>query len=265
MKPQIFGVSVYFLSWVVAATCAIGVGLHLARRAGFPPRRSLLVLLLMAVAIVVGSKMLFVVEHTFFPYDDPVPAGQEGLFNSGRHGFRIPGGIVLMAAAAPFICRVAGLHTRRFVDAFIPCLGVAIVFVRLGCFLNGCCFGARTDGPFGLIFPAGSRVYEYQLLQHEIAWPATHALPVLPLQLGFAALGLLMYGLGISWQRTKHFDGAVWAKVYLLFFGGTFLLELGRPAPLHLNLILTATAVLVTAALAARARQALPAAAQVTS
>jgi phosphatidylglycerol---prolipoprotein diacylglyceryl transferase len=260
MKPQIFGLSAYFLSWVVATVCGIGVGYRLTRRAGFPARQSLLALVLVAVAILLGSKMLFLVEHTFFPYDDPSPAGAEGFFDAARHGFRIPGGILLMAAAVPFICRALALDTRRFVDAFIPCIGVAVVFIRVGCFLHGCCFGARTDGPFGMIFPAGSRVYEYQLLQHEVAWPATQALPVVPLQLFFATLGLLMFGFGVYWQRTKRFDGEVWANVYLLFFAGTFVLEFLRPAPLHLNLILTATTVVVTAVVGARTRQTISAA-----
>src|SRR5262250_755600 len=121
MKPEIFGVSVYFLSWAVATVCGIAVGQRLARRAGFPAWQSFLALLAFAAAIVVGSKLLFVIEHVCFPYDDPVGPGQEGFFSVSRHGFRIPGGIVLMAAVAPVVCRALALQTRRFMDAIIPC------------------------------------------------------------------------------------------------------------------------------------------------
>jgi len=240
--------------WVVAAVLGVGIGLRLTRAAGLPHRESLIALCLSAVVILAGSKLLFLIEHALFPLDDPVPVGQNNLVGVFRHGFRIPGGLLLLAAVLPAMCRAYGLDTRRFADAIMPAVGIAVICIRVGCFLNGCCFGGRTDGAFGLSFPAGSRVYEYQLLQNDIAWPAQYSLPVHPLQLYFVLLGLLMYVFGVYWQRTKRFDGEVWANVYMLFFGGTFLLEFARAAPLHLNLMLTSLTVALTAVLAARAR-----------
>jgi phosphatidylglycerol:prolipoprotein diacylglycerol transferase len=259
MKPQLFGMSAYFQLWILAAIFGIGEGLRLLRRAGFRTGPALLALCLLAVVILLGSKLLFVVEYRLLPYDDPVLMPQSTASELLRHGFRIPGGIVLMGLVAPLLCRMLRLPTARFVDAFIPCVGLALMFIRTGCFLQGCCFGARTDGPLGMQFPAGSHVYEYQLLQHDIGWNATAALPVYPLQLYFVGLGALMYLLGLRWQRTKQFDGEVWAKEYLLFFGGTFLLELVRAVALRLNLFLTATVFVVVALMIWRGRQTAPA------
>jgi len=111
-----------------------------------------------------------------------------------------------------------------------------------------------TSFPIAITFPPGARVYEWQMMQGLIGGPAARTLPVHPLQLYFAALGLAIYALARHWQDTKHVDGDVWANCFLLFFGGTFLLELLRPAPLHLNLILTATIVAATWIAKARAR-----------
>ncbi len=240
MKPYVFGMPIYFQMWVLATVCGIGEGLRLLRKQGFNQRRSLSALSLVALSVIVGSKLLFVLEHWLLPHDAPLLMSQGTANELARHGFRIPGGILCMGLLAPSLCRALRLPTARFVDAFIPCVGLALVFARLGCFLQGCCFGVRTDGPFGLTFPRGALVYEYQLLDHQIGWNADAALPVLPLQLAFVALGLSMYVLGRYWQNHKTYDGEVWTKEFVLFFGSTFVLEFARAVTLRLNLALTA-------------------------
>jgi phosphatidylglycerol:prolipoprotein diacylglycerol transferase len=246
MLPHVFGLNVYFTFWLVAAIAGIACGLRSAERAGLPRRAALIGLVGVAAAIVIGSKLQYLVEHVFFPYDDPEPLPQDSVWQMSWHGFRIPGGILLMGAVLPLLCRRLGLPTRRFADAIMPGVGLAIVCVRLGCFCNGCCFGAVTGFPIAITFPPGARVYDWQVMQGLIGGPAARTLPVHPLQLYFAALGLAIYALARHWQDTKRADGEVWAHCFLLFFGGTFVLELLRPTPLHLNLILTALVVAAT-------------------
>jgi hypothetical protein len=93
------------------------------------------------------------------------------------------------------------------------------------------------------------------LLTHEIAWPATHTLPVHPLQLYYAAAGLALYLLGRHWQATKERDGEVWAKCYAFFFATTFLLELVRAQTVYINLVVPPLVVVVALAALARLRQ----------
>ena len=47
----------------------------------------------------------------------------------------------------------------RYLDALVIGLMLALVFGRLGCFLNGCCYGKPTELPWGVRFPYGSFVY----------------------------------------------------------------------------------------------------------
>ena len=39
---------------------------------------------------------------------------------------------------------------------FAPTLGLRLGITRIGCFLNGCCFGVPTDPLWGVTFPEGS-------------------------------------------------------------------------------------------------------------
>jgi len=265
MKPEIFGVSTYFTFWGVAAVFGIWTGLRLARRAGYPAGRSLAALGILAGALILGSKLLYLAEYVAFPADDPLPLGQDSLLAAFRHGFRLPGGMILLALLMPIVCRALRLPTWRFADTIIPCVGIAIMFIRIGCFFNGCCFGALTDGPLGVRFPPGSRAYEFQLLHQHIGWTAERALPMHPLQLYFAALGLLLYFCGRRWQQDTAFAGEVFTKCYLLFFGCTLLLEVVRPALLHLNVIVVPVAAASALLVLVVGRQGLRAPASATS
>jgi phosphatidylglycerol---prolipoprotein diacylglyceryl transferase len=258
MKPQIFGLETYFLFWPVAAVFGIWTGMRLARRAGFSPRTAFLALVALAFTIFFGSKLLYISEYFLFPLDDPVPVGQTSLIAVLWHGFRIPGGILLLIPVMPLLCRRLRLPTLRFADAVIPAVGIAIVFIRTGCLCNGCCFGRVTNFPLAITFPRGARVYEWQMLHGLIGGPATHTLPVHPLQIYFGLLGLLLYVLGRRWQQTKSFEGEVWVNFNLVFFGGTFLLELLRPTFLHQNLLVTVAAACAALIIKVWARQEVP-------
>lgn len=255
MLPHVYGVSVYFTFWIIAAAAAILVALSMTTEAGLPRRASLATLILLAVVIIIGSKLYFLAGYFFFPSIEAQLAEQQDLRTILRQGYRIPGGILLMAAALPPLCRFFRLPALRFADAMMPSVGIAAIFVRLGCFMNGCCYGSVTHGPWGVHFPPGSKAYETQLLLREIAWPAQHTLAVHPLQLYYAAAGLALYVLGRRWQATKEFDGEVWAKSYAFFFGTTFLLELFRAHFVYINLVVPPLVVIGAMLLGARARQ----------
>jgi phosphatidylglycerol---prolipoprotein diacylglyceryl transferase len=66
------------------------------------------------------------------------------------------GGLVAYVFAYYFIFRKQGLSTLKLADIVAPSLAVGLCLGRIGCFLNGCCYGqvACTDGPVvGVSFP----------------------------------------------------------------------------------------------------------------
>jgi phosphatidylglycerol:prolipoprotein diacylglycerol transferase len=44
-------------------------------------------------------------------------------------------------------------------DALTPSLALGTMFGRIGCFLNGCCYGQPTAQPWGVVFPRDSFAY----------------------------------------------------------------------------------------------------------
>lgn len=122
-------------------------------------------------------------------------------------GLRVPlsetlalwkGGIVfyggLIAATA---CAVLYLVLRRyplllFADGIAPVMGIGFAFGRIGCTLNGCCWGREVDGafPLGIRFPVSSHPW----LQHVRSALSPALDPTLDLRIGDLDRGLRIVG-----------------------------------------------------------------------
>lgn len=88
--------------------------------------------------------------------------GETGVFRLGSATFY--GGLLCSVSLFPLLLlfrkkRMVSVYARLCdVAPGIPlghCLG------RIGCFLGGCCYGAPTDGVFGVVYPEGSLPYKH--------------------------------------------------------------------------------------------------------
>ena len=85
------------------------------------------------------------------------------LFDLPLIGLKVPAyGTMLMAG----FLLAAWLAQQR-------AAGLGMVLTRLGCFLNGCCFGHPAEGPWAVRYPAGSTVHKFQVGAGLIAPEAT--------------------------------------------------------------------------------------------
>jgi phosphatidylglycerol:prolipoprotein diacylglycerol transferase len=244
MYPLLFGaLPSYAAMWAIAAATCITVGSLYARRAGFALRQSAAALALLALSILLGSKLLWLAESYWYPEDDYVPLALRGLI----HGFRIPGGIVMLALATPIACRALSLPWREFGDRVIPLAALALVLIRLGCFLNGCCFGKVSGLPWAFAFPRGNWVFWYHRTHGWIAGDAHASLPVHPLQVYFMLAALIMFAIVGWYQRVRREPGSVQLLFYALFFTTSAVLEPFRQNYLTLNTWLAPIAATVSA------------------
>lgn len=85
----------------------------------------------------------------------------------------------------PLTMAVAGLASsislRRWLDLATPALFVVLAVVRLGCLLEGCCYGMRSN-LLGVSFPVGSPAYYEQIHSGAIVAGGL-PLPVVPTQI----------------------------------------------------------------------------------
>ncbi|MGD9647104.1 MAG: prolipoprotein diacylglyceryl transferase family protein, partial [Pirellulales bacterium] len=84
------------------------------------------------------------------------------------------GGLVIYGAAiggiAAFMWFVwrRGLPGWALADIMTPGAALGLAIGRLGCFLNGCCYGGPTDVPWAVQFPEGSPPFERQVREGDL-------------------------------------------------------------------------------------------------
>jgi phosphatidylglycerol:prolipoprotein diacylglycerol transferase len=102
-------------------------------------------------------------------------------------------------------------------DVAALALGVGITLGRVGCFLNGCCYGSVSDHPWAMRFPQGSHAWIAQIEAGILAPAATTSLPVHPTQLYAAGAGLLILVLLLAYFPFRRRDGEVMALLMVLY------------------------------------------------
>ena len=97
------------------------------------------------------------------------------IFSLNFEGFSLYGGAVFAVISGAVIARYKKINLLKFADSVIPFVGIGIALMRIGCFLNGCCFGKETNLPWGVKFPYLSPAHIEQISGNIISSTTVHA------------------------------------------------------------------------------------------
>jgi phosphatidylglycerol:prolipoprotein diacylglycerol transferase len=137
-----------------------------------------------------------------------------------RGGLAYYGGFLFASGFGLYYARKHKLGMWKMADLAAPWIAFGLALTRIGCFLNGCCFGKVSSVPWAVRFPRGSAVAEAQVKAGLIP-PDGLPLPVHPTQLYLAALNLLTFFLlYYVFRGRKRFHGELFA--WLLICKGVF-------------------------------------------
>jgi len=167
MHPILFHIGSYEVaSYGLMLTVAFAVGILVAQRRaqarGLDGESVVDAGIWIIVSSLVGSRVFWVATHLedFLPphgtlLDAVNPFGSDGHF-AGVAGLSVMGGLPLAFVVAFWFFRRKQLPVLRFMDVMAPSVALGAGITRIGCFLNGCCFGIATASPIGVHFPPGS-------------------------------------------------------------------------------------------------------------
>jgi phosphatidylglycerol:prolipoprotein diacylglycerol transferase len=165
MHPELFEIPFIHLTvksygtmMVIAFLVAISLIRRLSRSFTPDPQYVTNAALYSLIAGVVGARLFYVIHH-FNEFQGRFLS----VFAIWKGGLELLGGILLAIAVIGFYARYHKLPVRRYLDILAIGLMLALVFGRIGCFLNGCCFGKPTNLPWAVRFPYGSYAYSSQI------------------------------------------------------------------------------------------------------
>jgi len=144
------------------------------------------------------------------------------------------GGLVLIGAllggGLGFLafCRARKLSAPDLADAFTPSVFLGIGFGRIGCLLNGCCFGDRCELPWGLAFPHGSVPFTILKERGFVAPDAAFTMPLHPTQIYSSIDGFLLALITAVLFSERRWKGEVFGWGCVLYSVTRFLMEFLR-------------------------------------
>lgn len=174
MHPTLFElgpipIRAYGFMMMVGFLLSIHLAARRARRCGADEDLVLNLGLIALIVGVIGARLFYVMHRLpfFLRQDNPLMA----IVNITSGGLEFYGGFLLAVAAVIFYIRRKKRSIRWYMDILAPAIMLGLAFGRIGCFLNGCCWGAPTELPWAIRFPYASLAFEHQ-------WQQTHELEV---------------------------------------------------------------------------------------
>lgn len=154
------------------------------------------------VGVIIGGRILYVLFH-LKEFSDFV-----SIFEIWNGGMMFFGGFIGAFLAGLLYVRKEGLDVLLLADIVSPAIALGEFFTRIGCFLNGCCFGRPTSLPWGVRFPPNS-----------FADIAGLDCPLHPTQLYSSLFGLLLFLFLQQMLNRGYRRGRVFS-LFLIFYGG---------------------------------------------
>lgn len=211
--------TIYSYGFMVALGFLVGVlvSLYFAKKNGLSVDLILDLAIYVILAAIFGARLFYVIGD-WGQYKNNLL----GIFMVQEGGLVFLGGLIFAMLAAFLYARKKNISWLFLFDVLTPGTALGQAIGRIGCFLNGCCFGLPTKVPWGMVFPKGSLAYEF------FPWRHLH-----PTQLYSSFSVLIIFGLVLLVFRFKKFDGQVFLSGLILYSIYRFIVEFFRFSPIH--------------------------------
>ncbi|MFH2033386.1 MAG: prolipoprotein diacylglyceryl transferase [Candidatus Margulisiibacteriota bacterium] len=187
----------YGLMIALAFVAGIFVAIKAAKREGVSTEAVLDITLAVIISAIVGARIFYIIEFWRDFSVDPL-----SMFMVWHGGLVFYGGLLFAIVAVIIASRIKNILLWKTLDIAAPAAALGYAIGRIGCFLNGCCYGVICDLPWAVKFP--------ELLGRR------H-----PTQIYASICGLLIFAVLMYLGKRKMFNGQV-------FLAGVFLYSIYR-------------------------------------
>ncbi len=211
-------VKVYSWGFMLAMAVLISVfGLSKRFKAeGYDPDHVLDMVIILVLVGLLGSRLAYVVMYEW-PEIILDPALFFALTDGGFSGLVWYGGFTAGFLAFMIYIRWRGYSFWKMADILAPFLALSYALVRVGCYLNGCCYGRVTDSACAMVFPYVDSFSRY------------------PTQLYSSATNLLIFAALMWYYPRRQFSGQIFGLYLLAYSLYRFIIEFYRENTIFLG------------------------------
>lgn len=176
-KPLGLPVRGYGVMLMLATIASVALAAYRAAQVGIEPETIYSLAFTMFVAGIIGARLFFILEYwnQFVLFNAQgkfdLAATAQAIFNVTKGGLVVYGSVLFGVPAGIWFCRSRNLPMLAIGDIIAPSMVLGLAIGRLGCFLNGCCFGgvclSGLAANYAVTFPSGSPPY---FQQEEAGW-----------------------------------------------------------------------------------------------
>jgi phosphatidylglycerol---prolipoprotein diacylglyceryl transferase len=216
---KIIPVYSYGLMLMIAFMVAIFIARWRARKENIDPNKITDLGIYMLCAGIFGARLFFVIQF-FDSYKDDLLS----IFKVYEGGLVYYGGLFAAVVVGFIFVKKHQLSFLKVLDIVIPSGALGLAFGRIGCFLNGCCFGKvaphipwavqfpRTTDKMGMVDGSPVFLHHYELGLVQLS--DTHSLSIHPTQLYSFLLNIALFFVLSMFFKYRKREGEV-----LLLFG----------------------------------------------
>ncbi len=168
-EPVGMAIRGYGVMLLLAVGSAVWLAAYRAKRQGFDAELIYSVAPWAFAGGILGARTFFVIQYRDQFIADTWSETVGNVLNFTGGGLVVYGSFIGGILAGSIYLYRKKLSWLKFGDVIVPCMFLGVFIGRLGCVMNGCCYGGRCeDNQFALKFPPNSPVYEDQLRSGEL-------------------------------------------------------------------------------------------------
>ncbi len=151
---------------LLAILAGVGISAYRAHEVGLDPDIIPALAFWMIACGILGARLFYVIQYWHEFQEPTYQATITKILNATQGGLVVYGSIVGACAAAYFYLKWKNLPVLVVADVIAPGMALGQAIGRIGCFMNGCCYGGLcTISLVATPFPSGSPAY---VRQHEL-------------------------------------------------------------------------------------------------
>ena len=168
-EPVGMAIRGYGVMLLTAVGSAVWLAAYRAKRRGFDKELIYSVAPWAFAGGILGARVFFVIQYREKFIAETWGETLTNMLKFTEGGLVVYGSFIGGILAGSIYLYRKKLPWLKFGDVIVPCMFLGVFIGRLGCVMNGCCYGGRCeDNAMALKFPPNSPVYEDQIRSGEL-------------------------------------------------------------------------------------------------